>query len=200
MRLEQLEKLIELFMRFPGIGARQAARFAYYLVDENKKTRDDLIAAIAALAGIRRCGECFRVLGAGSCAVCADAQRDHSTITILEKDADLAVFERAGVYDGHYFVLGGTLSEFGDGEGASRLRFRKLYERIKTTPSICEVIVATDATPEGNFTARYIEKILEPLQGERAIKISRLGRGMSTGAEIEYLNRDTLKDALDNRR
>lgn len=201
MRSPKLEKLIELFIRFPGIGARQAARFAYYLVDEDVAIRRDLIAAITGLDTIRRCPDCFRVLEEGAhCLSCSDAGRDSAKLAILEKDINYDAVERTGLYDGHYFILGGALSEFGEASAHHRLRFRLLYERIKKTPAIQEIILALNATPEGYFTARYIEKILEPLKKERTLKITRLGRGISTGAEIEYLNRDTLKDALDNRR
>ena len=201
MRSPRLQKLIELFIRFPGIGARQAARFAYYLVDEDRSIRQELATAIAGLDAVRRCPECFRVLEEGApCALCADAGRDPGKLAILEKDINCDAFERTGLYDGHYFILGGVVSEFGETDAQNRLRFRSLYERIRRTPAIREDIVALNATPEGYFTARYIEKILEPLQKERVLKITRLGRGISTGAEIEYLNRDTLKDALDNRR
>ncbi|MBI1957210.1 MAG: recombination protein RecR [Candidatus Niyogibacteria bacterium] len=200
MHSPPIEKLIRIFKRFPGIGERQAARFAYHLALEDRAARADLAQAITALDAVRSCPECFRTLGGDICALCADPGRDHSTIVVLENDTDLDAFERAGVINARYFVLGGTLSEFGEGANTGQLRFRVFYERIKTAAAVREVIIALDATPEGNFTARYIEKILEPLQKTRSIKIVRLGRGISTGAEIEYLNRDTLKDALDNRR
>lgn len=196
-----IDKLVALFSRFPGVGMRQAARFAYFLADEEKSMHEELAASIAALDAIRRCDDCFRLVAdEGHCAICRDTRRDSSKIAVLEKDVNLEPFEHSGVYDGRYYILGGTLSEFGDTDTAARERVKKFYERVNHSSNVCEVILAMSATSEGNFTARYIEKILEPIQKTRALKITRLGRGISTGAEIEYLSRDTLKDALENRR
>ena len=201
MRPSALDALIEFFGRFPGVGMRQAARFAYYLADENKGARAELVAAITALDRIHRCSDCFRLLNDNEqCPICLDTRRDVSRIAVLEKDANLETFEHSGAYNGHYCILGGMLSEFGDTDAVCRDRIKRLYERIKHSPQIREVILAMNATAEGNFTARYIEKILESVQKARTFKITRLGRGISTGAEIEYLNRETLKDALENRR
>ncbi len=201
MYFRSFERVIQLFARFPGIGTRQATRFTYFLADEPEATRAELVAAIQALNEIRRCDACFRFLEKNSvCSICVDSQRAQDRIAVIERDSNLETIERAGVYTGQYFILGTRLSELNEVDARLQERFRKLLERIRSSSSIAEVILAMDATPEGQFTSQYITKILDPLQKSRALKITHLGRGISSGAEIEYLNRDTLKDALENRR
>ena len=133
------------------------------------------------------------------CPICLDLSRDRSKIAVVEKDTDFETMEKSGVYDGHYHILGGLISAL-DAESASRLRLKELFGRGKKENAVKEIILALSATPEGEFSARYIEKILEPLSRDRKLKMTRLGRGLSTGAELEYLNRETLKNALENRK
>lgn len=200
-RPKNIEKLIQILTRLPGVGPRQAARFAYWLVDSEITTKDELIEVFSSLRNIKRCNFCFRTHEEKEmlCARCRDTSYDRTQLVVLGKDVDLDTFEKSGIYNGHYYILGGSLSAL-NAEDKNRIRIRELYERIKTSREINEVILATNFTIEGEFTARYIEKILEPLQKIRPFKITRLGRGLSTGAELEYAGRETLKNALDNRK
>ena len=198
---QNLQKLIELFGRLPGVGPRQAARFVYTLIDEEKDTLKNLSGHIAELVKIQRCEHCFLVCenDTATCHICTSVNRDGSVIMVVEKDTDLANIESASAFNGIYHVTGGTLSPLKpDPKITSRLK--TFYNRVKNSPDVKEIILATSATTDGEHTSRYIEKIIEPLQTSRKIKISRLGRGLSTGTELEYSDHTTIKNALDNRK
>ena len=195
------EKLIELFLKFPGIGPRQAKRFVYFLAGEEKNYVDNLVKLISDIkSGMKQCESCFRYFNSSKsgvdeelCPICANSNRSSSEIMIVEKDVDLENIERMSVFNGKYFVLGGLISL--NGNEKPEVRMKQLYDKIqKEKPA--EVILATSATVEGENTNLYIERILEPLK----IKISRLGRGLSTGAELEYSDTETIENALINRK
>ena len=195
------EKLIELFLKFPGIGPRQAKRFVYFLAGEEKNYVDNLAKLISDIkSGMKQCESCFRYFNSSKsgvdeelCPICANSNRSSSEIMIVEKDVDLENIERMSVFNGKYFVLGGLISL--NGNEKPEVRMKQLYDKIqKEKPA--EVILATSATVEGENTNLYIERILEPLK----IKISRLGRGLSTGAELEYSDTETIENALINRK
>lgn len=196
------EKLTELFLKFPGIGPRQAKRFAYFLAGENKEFAGALAEAILEIKkDARQCPSCFRFYELKNkdskiCEICSSPNRDTSLLMVVEKNVDLDNLEKTGAYNGKYFILGGTLSLNGK-NNASELRFKELFEKIKNPPAggPKEVILALSATLEGENTNRYIEKILQPLK----TKTSKLGRGLSTGTELEYIDSDTIKNALENR-
>ncbi|MBI2507084.1 MAG: recombination protein RecR [Candidatus Niyogibacteria bacterium] len=195
-----IEKLSRLFTAFPGIGQRQASRFAYWLADADKTFVVNLKSVLDELASVKKCRLCFRIhSGKDFCSICSDSGRDGAKIAVIEKDTDLEAMEKSGVYDGRYHVLGGLLSSL-DSESRDKIRLKEIFNRVKKERGVNEIILALSATPEGEFSSRYIEKILEPLKSERKIKITRLGRGLSTGAEVEYLNKETLKNALENRK
>ena len=200
MRPQIIDRLSKIFLMLPGIGQRQAARFAYWLVDADSSVIDSLKSYLDEIKTARRCSDCFRVhAGEGVCSICKDASRDGAKIAVVEKDTDLENMEKSGVYDGKYHVLGGLLSTL-DRESRDRLRLKEIFSRVKNDGKIREIILALSATPEGEFSSRYIEKIIEPLAQKRRLKITRLGRGISSGAELEYLNRETIQNALENRR
>jgi len=195
------EKLIELFLKFPGIGPRQAKRFVYFLAGEEKNYVDNLAKLISDIkSGMKQCESCFRYFNSSKsgvdeelCPICANSNRSSSEIMIVEKDVDLENIERMSVFNGKYFVLGGLISL--NGNEKPEVRMKQLYDKIqKEKPA--EVILATSATVEGENTNLYIERILEPLK----VKISRLGRGLSTGAELEYSDTETIENALRNRK
>lgn len=196
-----ITKIIAFFERFPGIGPRQARRFVYFLAEEKQGDIEAFAALLSRFVReVSRCQSCFRVFeGRGNtCSICGGA-RDTSKILVVEKDTDLENIERTGIYSGTYYVLGGLLSPLKP-EMQERLRFRELYNRVERVEKPQEVILALSATTEGDMTARYVERILEPcIQGGK-IKISRFGRGLSTGTELEYSDRDTLKSAFENRK
>ena len=195
-----VDRLIESFLKFPGIGPRQAKRFVYFLAGEDKAYVDNLAKLILEVkSGMKQCESCYRYFNSSKsgvdenlCSVCSGAGRDSSVIMAVEKDVDLENIERTGNFRGKYFVLGGLLSLAGN--GTAEVRLKQLFEKVqKEKPA--EIILATSATVEGENTNLYIERILEPLK----VKITRLGRGLSTGAELEYSDSDTIENALKNR-
>ena len=193
-----INRLIESFLKFPGIGPRQAKRFVYFLAGESKAYVDNLAKLILEVkSGMKQCESCYRYFESKNieidlCPVCSGASRDSSVIMAVEKDVDLENIERTGNFRGKYFVLGGLLSLAGNGTASVRLK--QLFDKVqKEKPA--EIILATSATVEGENTNLYIERILEPLK----VKITRLGRGLSTGAELEYSDSDTIENALKNR-
>ncbi len=200
-----IQQLIEVFQKFPGIGPKQAARFAFFVLRE----RETLVTALAqALDGVRTisfCGQCFRTTDGASdrCALCRDKRRDSALVAVVEKESDLATIEDTGEYRGLYHVLGGVVSPL-DANSPARLHLKELHARISSlleNGGRAEVILATSSTAEGDMTALYIERILSPLKTVSAgFAISRLGRGLSIGSEIEYADPSTLKNALANRK
>jgi len=193
-----INRLIESFLKFPGIGPRQAKRFVYFLAGESKAYVDNLAKLILEVkSGMKQCESCYRYFESKNieidlCPVCSGISRDSSVIMAVEKDVDLENIERTGNFRGKYFVLGGLLS-LGGNETAS-VRLKQLFDKVqKEKPA--EIILATSATVEGENTNLYIERILEPLK----VKITRLGRGLSTGAELEYSDSETIENALKNR-
>jgi len=190
-----LDKLIEYFLKFPGIGPRQAKRFAYFLVSQDKNFTEDLSRLISEIKKeINQCPDCFRFFEGEKCAICSSLNRDKNILMIIEKDVDLENIERAGIYNGKYFILGGVMM-LGGSEKENVLRFKQLFNKVsKEKPK--EIILALSANVESENTGRYIEKILEPLK----IKITKFGRGLSTGTELEYSDSETIINALKNRK
>ncbi len=206
---DRVEELSRAFERFPGIGPRQARRFVYHLlaVSEGDRSRlADLIKNIG--LDVKQCIECLRFWsGSGTlCNYCADASRDDSLLMVVEKDQDLLAVERANTYRGRYFVLGGVLTLSGKGQ----IREKELVDRINarlrerlqdgspTNAPLREVVLALSATNEGEHTADRIREILTPLREH--LKLTILGRGLSTGTELEYTDAETLSGALQNRK
>ena len=148
---------------------------------------------------IRQCGMCMRFAPTNSeslCGYCADASRDDSLLMLIEKDQDLAAVERAQAYRGRYFVLGGVLTLSGKGHIRERELVRTVEERAKH--GLAEIVLALSATSEGEHTADRIRELLSPLRG--SIRLSKLGRGLATGSELEYSDAETLSGALQNRK
>ncbi len=195
-----------MFLKFPGIGPRQAKRFAFFLAAADNEYLEELSKAVSGIKGnIFRCPSCFRFFEAkqpGGCGICSNLNRDKTLLMVVEKDVDMETIEKSGVYDGLYFVLGGVIPLPPKASGEYKnLKFKELFEKVRREKPK-EIILATSATLEGENTARYIEKILEPLrQGENGpLKISRLGKGLSTGTELEYIDSETMGNALKNRK
>jgi recombination protein RecR len=200
--MSPIEKLTRLFERFPGIGPRQARRFVQYLLTASPALRQELADQIKTLGrDTAQCKKCFRWytknLRQGStlpltvCDTCSDPQRDQSLLFVVEKDADIDNVEKSG-YKGLYFVLGGTIP-LGSDESSKFVRERELIARVQGDKP-AEVILGLSATTEGDHTR---EILYEKLQGFG--KLSSLGRGLSTGSELEYADPDTIAQALGNR-
>ncbi|MDP3646070.1 MAG: toprim domain-containing protein [bacterium] len=201
--MDQIERLVHLFEKFPGIGPRQAQRFVQFLLRSSPAGRRDLIDAITQLgSGVHQCKQCMRYYGEKGvvCSICENPQRDQGTLAVVASDADLAALERSGTYRGHYFVLGGTISLAS--EKMNGLRVKQLIESIPTRikSGLREVILAFPANPEGDATEIRLREEILSQGGEASLKITSLGRGLSTGSELEYSDSDTLRSALDNRK
>jgi len=200
---KSIQKLIDLFIKFPGIGPRQASRFVFYLLKNGGV--DELIISLEELKKIGNCEQCYRTMEkkGGLCSFCSNSKRDPLIIAVVEKESDTQNMEKTGAYNGLYHILGGVISPL-DSESPKKLHLKSLHERIKSLldkNGKCEVILATGATTEGDMTALYIDRVLAPLKEHfKDLKISRLGRGLSLGSELEYADEVTLKNALANRK
>lgn len=204
--MNNLDKLIKHFEEFPGIGARQARRFAFHILTlEESKTRElaDLVTNLR--SSVIECVSCHRFFSQGTgtareCSICSDHNRDRSKLMIIERDSDIQAIERSGVYDGLYFVLGGTIPLLNSQE-VKQLRSGALKALVETrvAQELQEIILAFAVNPDGENTSRFVESLLKEYIGEHAIQVSELGRGLSTGSELEYADPETIKNALINR-
>ena len=191
MTSSNIDRLIGLLSRLPGLGPRSARRAALHLL----KKRESLLAPLAsaltqAAETIRNCDQCGNLDTADPCAICGDMERDASVICMVEEVADLWAVERSGIYRGRYHVLGGTLSAL-DGVGPEELKIAKLVERASNA-KVKEVILATNATVDGQTTAHYVADRLAQCE----VKITRLAHGLPMGGELDYLDDGTLIAAL----
>lgn len=197
--MNSIEKLSEIFARFPGIGPRQAKRFVYFLLSRNGDYSGELVRAVQSLKKeITQCEECMRFypsigLGQELCSICSDDTRDNSMLMIVPRDIDFEAVERSGSYKGYYFVLGGVVPIL-EKEPEKRIRIKELKARIKKDNKIKEIILAMNANLDGENTAEYLKQKF--VQGKALYTISTLGRGLSTGAELEYADPETLKNAF----
>ncbi len=193
--MNEIERLIALLARLPGLGPRSARRAALALIKRRETLLEPLAAALDAAAGtIRACSACGNIDTADPCHICADAGRDASLLCIVEDVADLWALERTGAYKGRYHVLGGTLSAI-DGVGPEDLRIPALVERA-SAPEVNEVVLATNLTVDGQTTAHYITERLAPC----GVAVTRLAHGVPVGGELDYLDDGTLTAALRARR
>ncbi len=199
-----IDKLTEHFRHFPGIGPRQAKRFVYSLLTSTDTYRKELSALILELKNdIAVCQSCFRFFamnghGRNLCAICSDPHRDNETLLIVMRDVDLENLEKSHVYHGKYFVLGGGVPILEENP-EKKVRTNELLEIIKKMPALKEIVMAMSLTAEGENTEEYLRAVLSPTIAERKIKLSTLGRGLSTGTELEYSDSETLKSAFQNR-
>ena len=189
-----LEKLIEEFGKFQGVGRKGATRMAYQVLSMSDKDAAALADAIrGAHTRLHRCRICQNFTDAELCPVCASAKRDTSVICVVEKPRDVQAFERTREYNGVYHVLHGLISPM-DGIGPDQLTIKELLGRI-AKGDVTEVIMATNPTVEGEATAMYIAKLLKPL----GVKVSRLAYGIPVGGNLEYADEVTLWRAMEGR-
>ena len=190
------ERLVHELGKLPGVGSRTAGRLAFHLLKQPSEAAQSLSSAILeARARCRPCRECFNLTEEGLCSICASGNRDRSLLLVVEDPSDVAAFERTHEYRGFYHVLGGTLSPL-EGRGPQDLSLDALTGRVKRSPELKEVIVATDTTVEGDSTGLYIQQLLR----EAPLRVTRLGRGLPSGADVEYADEGTLVKALEGRR
>ncbi len=214
-----IQKLIDLFAKFPTVGPRVAARFVFYLLRLPKEETIKIVKAINNLrVSVNTCLFCFIPFENEEtlCPVCRDPRRDKTLLCIVEKESDLVSIEKTKKYNGIYFILGGTVAKRNKflaserkqptvrtQEDKEQLRTQELIERIKNPSNFGlpetdfqEIIIAVNPTTEGEATTLYLERTLKPF----GKKITRLGRGLPLGGELEYADEETLSSALEGRR
>jgi len=214
------KKLQELFLKFPGIGPKQAARFVYFLLRESADYKNELAQNIEYLKNTAHvCNKCLRIFGETNyyqekdiCEICHDSNRDGKYLMILIKELDIDAIEKTNLYHGKYFVLGSTLPFLNSQKPSEILNVRELVKLISenlnsqnpnsknnTTEKISEIIFAIPATDEGEHTIDYLKKTLAQIVGIQKIKMSTLARGLSTGLDLEYVDKNTFNQAFQHR-
>lgn len=204
--MNSIDKLIQIFSNFPGIGPRQARRFVYYLLTRANGTLDELSQNIKDLKNdVVMCADCRRFFErkndkATLCKICSDQTRDNSVLMIVQRDVDLESVEKNGGFNGLYFVLGGSVPIL-EKEPEKRIRIKdlKIFIDKKIKDGLKEIILGVNWNPEGENTGDYVAKELKQITNNHSIKITHLGKGLSMGSELEYTDSDTLKNALRNR-
>ena len=204
--MDPIHQLAQLFSRFPGIGARQSRRFVYFLLKQDKRYRNELTRLISGLEkNITECNVCHRYaterdVRKGLCGICADPMREEGILMVVEKDADLDAIEKSGTFKGRYFVLGGTLPIL-EKDPSTKIRIKELHAYISANAkNLNEIILACAMTPDGEHTAEFVHETIGGIVSENNIQLTALGRGLSTGTELEYSDAETLRWALEGRK
>ena len=192
---EPIARLMDSFMKLPGIGAKTAARLAFFCMDMRE---EDVLnfanSLISCKRDLRICSVCGNVTQEDPCEICADTTRDRTKILVVEDARDVMSMERMKEYKGLYHVLHGVLSPM-EGTGPDDINITSLITRLRD-PEIQEVIIATNATAEGEATAMYLSRLIKPA----GIKVTRLAHGLAVGSDIEYADEMTLFRAIEGRR
>lgn len=193
--MKSFERLISALKRLPGVGPKQAERFALHLLRAPRTEVEGLVEALReAKAAMRLCAKCGDFTDREVCRVCADPARDAGLLCVVEEPQDVAALERSRAFKGLYHVLHGALSPL-DGRGPERIRARELLERVRAG-GVREVVVATDPDTEGEATALYLAQQLHPL----SVKVTRIAHGVPMGGDLDYIDERTLSHALTGRR
>ena len=191
-----MTRLVKELSRLPGVGEKTASRLAFNLLN---RPREEVIALAEALLEMKErvglCSGCFGLSDTVRCRICDDPAREHDLICVVEGPADLMAIERARSYNGVYHVLHGAIAPL-DGIGPDDIKIRELTARLRDAGVIREIIVATNATVEGEATALYLAKVLKPV----GVRVTRLARGLPAGGDLEYSDSATLSSALTGRR
>ncbi len=201
---DSLTQLTELLAQLPGIGPRQSKRLAFWIVRKDKGWVTAFANALVnARSTTQECSLCKRLHPAESnknlCSICRSGARDSGVLMVVERDVDLENIEKTGSYKGKYFVLGGTTSPL-DKMPEQSIRLRELVQRLMDKDEkVKELILACSATTEGEDTVSFLEDALKHTVRERGVLVTHLGRGLSTGTELEYVDKDTMEYALKGR-
>jgi len=200
---KSLEKVSKILSRLPGLGPRQALRLSFYLLRQDKNYQKDFLESFNNFfTKIKLCQECsfpFETMNDNEtlCSICRDKKRDHTLLCIVEKETDLLTIEKTNKYQGLYHILGRLINDVNSEN--SKIILLKLIKRIKENkPKIKEVILALSPTSEGNLTTYYLEKSIKKI--DLGIKITKLGRGLPQGGEVEFADAETLVNALEGRK
>jgi len=201
-----IQKLIDLFSKFPTVGPRTASRFVFYLMNKSKAEIEELINSISNLKkNVKICPLCFNSFEPSTssgqegkfCEICSHPSRDKGLLCIVTNEIDLQALEGTKKYQGLYFVLGGTVSRLKKAD-IEKLRIKELQSRIKNQ-EIREIILALNPTSEGEATRLYLERLIKNLPAFKG-RVTRLGRGLPVGGELEYADQETLSSALESRK
>lgn len=201
---DTIEKLSQKFKDFPGVGERQAKRFVYYLLRKNPEYIKDLNLLISNIKNnIQECPSCYLFFESkdhGLCDVCKNPKTDKSSLLVVEKDNDYENIKKSKIYNGFYFILGGLILVTNK-ENLNHLRIKELQSKVEkmSKEGLKEIILALSLTPHGEHTDLYLREVLKNVAEKNNIKIVSLGRGLSTGLELEYSDGETIKNALVNR-
>ena len=204
--MTNLDTLIKHFEGFPGIGGRQARRFAFHILRLPENDTQEIATLITGLqSSVVECGRCHRFFSKNTgsstmCSICTDQNRDRSKLMVVERDTDVQSIERSGTYSGLYFILGGTIPLL-DTKEVSKLRGGALKASVdaQLTEELKEIILGFAVNPDGENTSRYVETLLKEHIETNNLTVTQLGRGLSTGSELEYADPETIKNALRNR-
>lgn len=189
-----VNNLIDELARLPGIGRKSAQRLALYIIQSPKENAEQLALAISsARENVRFCSVCGCLSDGEVCPICADQQRDHSTIMVVEEDRDKAAYERTGQFKGVYHILQGVISPL-QGVNPDKLKIKELLARLQDD-TVKEIILATNPTVEGETTAMYLSRLIKPL----GVKVTRIANGVPVGGDLEYVDDVTLSRALEGR-
>ncbi|WP_314208946.1 recombination mediator RecR [Vagococcus salmoninarum] len=190
-----IAKLIESYMRVPGIGAKTAARLAFFTLDMREEDVNEFAKALISVKrDLHYCAICGNIAEEETCEICQETTRDKSVVLVVEEPKDVMSMEKMREYKGQYHVLHGVLSPM-DGTGPDDINIAPLIKRLHDD-KITEVIIATNATTEGEATAMYLSRLIKPA----GIKVTRLAHGLSVGSDIEYADEITLLKAVEGRR
>ena len=192
---EPIQRLIEAFHRLPGIGPKSAQRLAYHILGTSEQEAEQLAGAVLEVKRrIRLCSVCMNITESDPCRYCDDDRRDKTVVCVVEQPLDVLALERSGGFRGQYHVLHGVLNPM-DGVGPEDIHVRELVVRLQDGV-IQEVIMATNPSLEGEATAMYIQRLVGPA----GVRVTRLARGLPSGADLEYTDDVTLARALEGRR
>lgn len=193
--MKSFERLISALKRLPGVGPKQAERFALHLLRSPRTEVEGLVEALReAKAAMRLCARCGDFTDKEVCRICSDPARDAALLCVVEEPQDVAAIERSRAFKGLYHVLHGSLSPL-DGHGPERIRVKELLARVQAG-GVREVVVATDPDTEGEATALYLAQQLHPLN----VKTTRIAHGVPMGGDLDYIDERTLSHALSGRR
>jgi len=189
---KSFKKLIDNFASLPSVGPKMAERLVLFLFKQDKEKIQEFAENLENIQHMKTCQRCFNIAEEKLCEICRNAKRNQKQICVVEEPLDIISLEKTSAYQGLYFVLGGTIFQ---NNSESDLKIPELIKRIKNE-KIEEVIIATNPTTEGDATALYLKRKIQPI----SVKITQLARGLTTGGDIEYIDELTLNAAINNRK
>ncbi len=203
--MDNFRRLEEIFAKFPGIGPRQARRFVYHILSRSSTSINEFVNLLGEVRKqTSECNSCHRLFistnqsSKSLCNICGDTSRDKSSLVVVARDSDFESIEKSNAYKGLYFILGGTIPIL-DKEPEKRIRLEILLNIVKNSSELREIILSLNTTPDGENTADIVKEALQKIVNPIKTKITVLGRGLSTGSELEYADSETIKNALKNR-